>query len=145
MKRFRPNSIVIIEDNKDDVTLLVRQLRKIKLDNTVKFIQDGGEAHEYLSNLVVKDPEDLIAIFLDLHLPSMDGLALFREIRKMRRIKSTPVVVMTSSSSSLEFEECERLEVAKYLNKPISFSRFLQAMAIVLPVVPTPTQRVMIE
>ncbi len=143
---LKANSIVIVEDNDDDVTLLMRQLRKVKLERHVKFIHDGAQAHTYLSELVIKEPGDLVAIFLDLNLPTMNGLELFRRIRRIKKIRNVPVVVMTSSNSPADLEECDKLDVAKFLSKPISFDRFLQAVAIVLPSShPTETSGIKIE
>jgi CheY-like chemotaxis protein len=133
MYALGPNSIVVVEDNNDDVLILSRQLKKVKLEPHVKFIHDGKEAHKYLSQLALQEDPDILAIFLDLKLPYLNGLALLREIRELKPFHELPVIVMTSSNDPLDYDECERLGVVKYVTKPVSFDRFLQAIAIVLP------------
>jgi two-component system response regulator len=121
--------VLIVEDNADDRDLLVRQLRKTKTDDHVKFISDGKAALEYLSHLPPSAPFcDLIAIFLDLRLPSMSGIEVLRRIKKLPRIKNIPVIVMTSSLDPRDFEECQRLQVASFVSKPVTFESFSKAI-----------------
>jgi CheY-like chemotaxis protein len=122
--------VVVIEDNADDRELLLRQLRKSGMDSHVKFIANGQEALDFLTN--PKSPfivEELIAIFLDLKLPSLNGLELLRRLRAHEKLKNLPVIVMTSSNDPKDVEECRRLKVTSYVAKPISFTTFSKAVA----------------
>jgi len=142
-KVFTPDSaspiirVVVVEDDEDDLELLMRQLRKNKIDEHVRFFSDGTSALQFLSQLPPPAPFcDLIAIFLDLKLPGISGIKLLREVRKMPRIKNTPVVVMTASLNPKDFEECQDLKVAAFIPKPVTFELFSQAITR-LPHVPT--------
>jgi two-component system response regulator len=121
--------VLVIEDNPDDRELLSRQLRKGGLADQVKFISDGKEALEYLIGPEAPDPENLVVILLDLRLPSLSGLELLRQLRSRREFQSVPVTVMTSSNNPHDLEECRRLNVAHYVNKPVTFSSFSKAVA----------------
>jgi two-component system response regulator len=133
--------VLVVEDNADDRELLLRQLRKTGMADHVKFISDGREALSYLTP--VPDPvgDELIAIFLDLNLPTLNGLELLRLLRKGERFHSTPVIVMTSSNDPEDLEECRRLKVTQYVSKPVTFSSFSKAVADVfhLPKNPSAT------
>jgi two-component system response regulator len=121
--------VLVVEDNADDRDLLIRQLRKTKTDNHVKFISDGKVAMDFLSNLPPPAPFcDLMAIFLDLKLPSISGLEILRRIKKLPRVKNIPVIIMTSSLDPKDFEECQRLKVASFVLKPITFESFSKAI-----------------
>ena len=142
-KVFTPDSaspiirVVVVEDDEDDLELLMRQLRKNKIEEHVRFFSDGTSALQFLSQLPPPAPFcDLIAIFLDLKLPGISGIKLLREVRKMPRIKNTPVVVMTASLNPKDFEECQDLKVAAFIPKPVTFELFSQAITR-LPHVPT--------
>src|SRR5271156_6183418 len=95
----QPVRVLVIEDNADDCELLQRQLKKSGMDQQVKFISDGREAFDFLTaphtRPVVKN---LIAVLLDLRLPSLSGLDLLRGMRSREELRATPVIVMTSSN-----------------------------------------------
>ena len=130
--------VVIVEDSEDDCDLLIRQLRKSKIDEHVKFFSDGKRALQFLSNLPPPAPFcDLIAIFLDLKLPGMSGVNLLREVRKMPFIQNTPVIIMTSSLDPRDFEACQNLKVAAFIPKPVTFDLFSKAITR-LPHLPSP-------
>jgi len=121
--------VLVIEDSADDRELLMHQLRKHKIDAHVKFLEDGKEAFNFLSNLPPAAPFcDLIAIFLDLKLPSMSGLDLLRRIKKIPRVQNVPVIVMTASLDPKDFEECQCLKVAAFIPKPVTFVTFSKAI-----------------
>jgi CheY-like chemotaxis protein len=124
-----PVRVLVVEDNADDRDLLLRQLRKTGMADHVKFISDGKEALAYLT---VSDPlpvHELIAIFLDLNLPTLNGLDLLRKLRQGDRFQTTPVIVMTSSNNPQDLEECRRLKVTQYVSKPVTLSSFSKAVA----------------
>ena len=124
-----PVRVLVVEDNADDRDLLIRQLRKSDIDSHVKFIEDGQEAIEFLANLPPAAPFcNLIAIFLDLKLPTLGGIEVLHRIRKIPRMQNTPVIVMTSSIDPKDFEECQRLGVAAYVPKPVTFESFSKAI-----------------
>jgi len=124
-----PVKVLVIEDNADDRELLMRQLRKSGLGEHVKFISDGKEALDLLTGPEAPPPNDLIIILLDLRLPSLSGLELLRRLRALPRFHSLPVTVMTSSNDPRDLEECRRLNVVNYLNKPVTFDSFSKAVA----------------
>jgi CheY-like chemotaxis protein len=122
--------VLVVEDNPDDRELLLRQLRKSGMDNHVKFISNGQEALDFLSRpgeVFVAD--ELIAIFLDLRLPSLSGLELLRRLRRQEHLQDVPVIVMTSSNDPNDLEECRRLKVTNYVSKPVTFTSFSKAVA----------------
>jgi CheY-like chemotaxis protein len=122
--------VVVIEDNADDRELLLRQLRKSGMDSHVKFIANGQEALDFLTSPQAPAlGEELIAIFLDLKLPSLNGLELLRRLRASEKLQKLPVIVMTSSDDPKDMDECRRLNVISYVPKPVSFTTFSKAVA----------------
>ncbi|MCE0485010.1 MAG: response regulator [Methylacidiphilales bacterium] len=121
--------VLVIEDNDDDRELLLRQLKKSGMAGHVKFITDGRKALDFLTVPSKTLTEELIAIFLDLKLPSLSGLDLLRRLRTDEKLQNVPVIVMTSSNDPKDMEECRKLKVTNYVNKPVSFTSFSKAVA----------------
>jgi len=74
-----PVRVRVAQDHLIDTGLLMRQLRTSYLEGHVKIIHDGGQAWNFLAH--EGSNGDLIAIFLDLHLPSVSGLNLLYRIK----------------------------------------------------------------
>ncbi len=130
----QPSRILIVEDDADDSFFLTRQLDRAGLDDHVTVIADGKEALDFiLKNSTADNPLRFVAIFLDLRLPSLDGVPLLRELRGVPRLREIPVIVMTSSNEERDLEECQRLEVKAYVTKPVSLTDFIKAVAHVFP------------
>jgi CheY-like chemotaxis protein len=136
-----PARILIIEDNPDDCFFLTRQLNRARLDDHVTIIGDGKEALDFLvQGSGTASPVQVVAIFLDLRLPSLDGIPLLREMRAIPQLREIPVIVMTSSNEESDLAECRRLDVKAYVNKPVRLTDFIKAVAHVFP--EAPPQRV---
>jgi len=122
--------VLVIEDDPDDRELLLYQLRNSGMDSHVKFIADGREALDFLtcSNGATLANE-IVAIFLDLKLPSLGGLDLLRRLRIQGSLPDTPIIVMTSSNDPKDLEECRQLKVTNYVSKPVTFTSFSKAVA----------------
>lgn len=90
--------ILLVEDDSADEISLMRQLKKADLAPHIKIIHDGGQALDYLTDERYHC-EEFAAVFLDLKLPTVDGLQLLETIRTNDRTSRLPVIVMTSESS----------------------------------------------
>jgi two-component system, response regulator len=117
--------ILIVEDNSNDEELLMRQLHKAGLAQRVQVIPNGNHALAYLTS----EDHELVAIFLDLHLPGIGGLEILEKVRSHERLKTLPVIVMTSSNHPEEIKRCHALKVNGFVQKPVTFSAFSKAIA----------------
>ena len=106
-------------------------LKNAHLDSHVEVVRDGKAALDRLTHSEAKI-EELVALFLDLNIPTINGLRLLGMIRENGDLKHLPVIVMTSSNSPDDLKECKRLNVLSYVPKPISLSNFTKAIADIL-------------
>ena len=95
-------TILLIEDNPDDVTLILRTLNKSHINYHVVTVGDGAEALDYLFREgAFKDPSrspEPNLVLLDLKLPKVDGLDVLKSIRSREETKEIPVVILTTST-----------------------------------------------
>ena len=125
-------TILLVEDNQDDLDLTLRALRKSKIPSTVAIVRDGVEALDYLfgtGSHAGRDTSDQPrVVFLDLKLPRVAGLEVLRQMRADERTRNVPVVVLTSSSENHDMLESYHRGANSFIRKPIDFDEFVQAI-----------------
>jgi len=119
--------ILYVEDSKLDVELTLEVFKDNKILNPIIVAKDGVEALEYLrmegefSNRSSGNPG---MILLDLKMPRMDGLELLNIIKKDEKLKTIPVVMLTSSKEEKDLIKSYELGVNAYVVKPVDFIAF---------------------
>lgn len=115
-------TILLVEDNKDDVFLMKRALQSARFSNPVIVVETGPEAMDYLSGAgqyADRDSYPMPAVvFLDLKLPFLYGHEVLAWIRKQRELESLVVIVLTSSNEASDLSRCYSLGANSYLVKP---------------------------
>lgn len=122
-------TILLVEDNPDDIALTSRALKQNNIQNELRIASDGEEALRYLL------PEQGVAtppvlILLDLNLPKLSGLDVLRRIRSDARTRFVPVVVLTTSNEERDIVESYQLGANSYVRKPVVFETFLDAIKL---------------
>ncbi len=129
---MKEQTILLVEDNPDDVKLTMRALRKNKILNEVVVASDGEEALDYLLGTGKYKDRDLTmmpeVILLDLKLPKIDGHEVLRRIRADSRTKLLPVVVLTTSSEDIDRTQSYEYGANSFISKPVDFDQFSEAV-----------------
>jgi two-component system response regulator len=129
---IRDETILLVEDNPDDVELTMRAFRKNNIANSVVVARDGVEALDYLfcqgtyAGRNTKECPKLI--LLDLKLPKIDGLQVLERLRANEDTKLVPVVILTSSKEEQDLVSGYRSGANSYVRKPVDFNRFVEAV-----------------
>lgn len=124
--------ILLVEDNPKDLELTLIALERTHLANEVVVVRDGEEALDYLFSRGAHQERlngTPAVILLDLKLPKIDGLEVLREIRSDERLKSTPVVMLTSSKEETDLLRSYELGANAFVVKPVEFTHFVEAIA----------------
>lgn len=123
-------SILLVEDNPDDVVLTLRAFKKKRVLNDVIVARDGAEALDYLFGTGTfagrNTDEQPALVLLDLKLPKVDGLDVLRRVRADPRTALLLMVVLTSSNEDMDIETSYRLGANSYIRKPVNFEDFVE-------------------
>lgn len=120
-------TILLVEDNPDDVMFTLRAFERNKISNEVVVAADGEQALEYL---LPADPSKALRpalVLLDVNLPKIDGLEVLRRIRNHSRTAGLPVVVLTTSNEERDIVDSYRLGANSFVRKPVMFGDFVDA------------------
>ncbi len=124
-------TILLVEDNAKDVELTLEALAENNLANHVAVAKDGVEAMEYLryeGKYKLRSEGYPAVILLDIKMPRMDGLEVLGAIRSDDKLKTIPVVMLTSSREEPDLKRCYELGVNAYVVKPVNFNSFIDAV-----------------
>jgi len=119
--------ILLAEDNDGDVFLVRRALEKKGLAYELIVARNGEEALKLLDEVEHgSKTEALHLILLDLNLPKIDGIQVLSRIRKVKTLRSTPVIVLTSSDSPKDRESALQMGANVYFRKPTDLQSFMR-------------------
>ena len=114
---MKQDVILLIEDNEQNRYLATFLLEQHGYQ--VVTVPDGLLGVETAKNLM----PDLI--LLDIQLPTMDGYAVARALRKIQALCDTPIIAVTSYAMVGDREKCLEAGCNGYLEKPINPETFV--------------------
>jgi two-component system response regulator len=118
--------VLLVEDDPGDIELTQIALSKSKLKLNLNVVDDGEEAIAYLH----KEGQYAKAcrpnlILLDLNLPGVSGLEILSAIKSDDRLKTIPVVILTTSDAGKDICEGYATGANCYVSKPIGLKEFV--------------------
>lgn len=121
--------ILLIEDNPADVLLTKESFNRSKTPNVVGVVTNGAAALRFLRRtapFASATRPDLI--ILDLNLPAVDGREVLAEIKTDPKLKSIPIVVLTTSGDKRDAMRAYELNANCYVTKPMNLHDFVSAV-----------------
>ncbi len=108
--------ILIIDDSKSDINILVESLKK---DYQLAVVKNGKKALEYLLN---HEPD---LILLDIIMPEMDGYEVCKQIKQNPSTKEIPILFLTAKTDPNNMIRGFKLGAQDYVTKPFNMSELL--------------------
>jgi twitching motility two-component system response regulator PilG len=108
--------VLIIDDSLTVLKQLQMELQKLNIH------ADCAETGEEGLTLVSNSHYDMV--FLDIVLPATDGYMICKCIRKNPHTKHTPVVMLSSKSSTFDKVRGKLVGCDEYLTKPVDYKAF---------------------
>jgi len=122
-------TILVADDDQNDVFFLRRAFQKSGLDHSVIHVSDGQEAIDYLRGEADYSDRTRFPLpallLLDLKMPKVDGFDVLNWLRGRSELKQLPVVVLSSSSREDDIQRARSLGADDYRVKPADFEQLL--------------------
>ena len=123
--------ILLAEDSPQDVEMTLAALEDHHLVNEVVVVNDGEAALDYLyrrGKYATRTDGHPAVVLLDLKMPKVDGLEVLRALKQDDKMRSIPIVMLTSSREEQDLVKSYQLGVNAYVVKPVGFQAFVQAV-----------------
>ncbi|MBM3855173.1 MAG: response regulator, partial [Verrucomicrobia bacterium] len=120
-------TILIVDDDEGHAILIRENLEAAGLLNRIKHFRDGQAVLDFL----FKSPPPAAGaylVLLDIRMPKVDGIEVLRRIKAAPKLRRLPVVMLTTADDSREVERCHELGCNVYLQKPVDYERFSEAI-----------------
>lgn len=128
---MRVARILLAEDSAQDVELTLSALAEHNISNSVDVARDGAEALDYLYKrgaFAARQNGNPVLVLLDLKMPRVDGMEVLRVVKADPRLRTIPIVVLTSSREEQDVVRSYELGVNAYVVKPVEFDKFVAAV-----------------
>lgn len=126
---MRPQSLLVVDDNRDDVFLLQHALRAQGIINPLQVVDNGADAIEYLEGSGKYADRSRYPypafLILDLHLPFKTGFNVLEWIRENPQ-PDLKVVVCTGTATPEEMKVAYQLGAERVFEKSPDFARFIR-------------------
>ena len=128
---------MIVEDSDEDFETLSRIIDRVSSfpiviqrcidgDDALDFLNKEGDYSEMSDGL---NPE---LILLDLNLPGTDGREVLAVIKSSPKLKTIPVVVISTSANPQDIETSYQFGVNSYMLKPMNITELSHSVQILL-------------
>lgn len=117
--------ILVADDDVEDRMLIQDAMEEILLGNPLYFVVDGQEVMDYLLNRgkfisTEQNPTPGLILF-DLNMPNKDGREVLHEIKMIPKLRSIPIIILTTSKAEEDILRTYDLGVNSYNTKLVTF------------------------
>lgn len=118
MSELSDKRILIVEDNIDNYTLILRLLTQLGVEHC-EWISSGFKATQQADQLSQPD-----LILLDINLPYEDGFEIHNSMRAHPRLKDTRIVAVTANANEEYKQRAINAGFDGFIGKPIDPDKF---------------------
>jgi HAMP domain-containing protein/signal transduction histidine kinase/DNA-binding response OmpR family regulator len=113
--------VLVVDDDARNIFALTSVLEEHNMN--VLSADNGRDA----INILKKD-EKIDIVLMDIMMPELDGMETIREIRKVPRLRSLPIVAVTAKAMKGDREKCIEAGAWDYLSKPVDTEQMMTVL-----------------
>jgi len=126
-QRVSELQVLLVEDDYDAATLMLRALEKVDSSCVVQILTDGVQAIEYLASGTIPS-----VVVTDLKMPRKNGFDVIAWIRSRPALADLPVFVLSCSKEQADIDQALKLGATAYFEKPLSLTELLEIARTIL-------------
>lgn len=115
---MRDALLIVVEDSDDDFDTVCEALTQTGLRAQVQRALTGGDA---LDIVVAAPRTQSVVVMLDLNTPGVNGREALAAIKNDPRLRTVPVVVLTTSADPRDLSYCYGVGANAYHVKPLAY------------------------
>ncbi len=127
----REFSIIVAEDDVGHFTLIQKNLFRMGFRSRILHFSDGQQTLDYLFSRGPgphRERDKSYLLLLDIRMPKVDGIEVLRQVKADPELRTTPVIMLTTSDDEKSIQECRQLGCVDYVVKPLDIPNFIQAI-----------------
>ncbi|MCX6952812.1 MAG: response regulator [Verrucomicrobia bacterium] len=120
-------TILIVDDDEGHAILIRENLQGAGLKNRIEHFRDGQAILDFF--FTRRDlANETYLVLLDIRMPKVDGIEVLRRLKADPEFRKLPVIMLTTTEDSREVERCHQLGCSVYIQKPVDYDRFAEAI-----------------
>jgi CheY-like chemotaxis protein len=134
-------TILIVYDDEGHAILIRENLEAACLTNRIEHFRDGQAILDFFFKGRPGNSESFL-ILLDIRMPKVDGIEVLRRLKADPELRKLSVIMLTTTDDSREVERGHELGCSVYLQKPVDYDKFAEAirrLGLFVPLLVLPT------
>lgn len=120
------SKLLIVDDNKDIVEILLRLFKKQKWDIEIDTAYDGYEAGKKITS---NYPDIII---LDNDLPGINGYRILQDVKMNKELAGTKIIAITGKNIASTRKKYISGGVDKFMTKPLDLKKMVETVSLLL-------------
>lgn len=141
----KPPTILIVDDDEGHAILIRENLEAADSTNRIKHFCDGQAVLDFFFK-ERHAPNESYLVLLDIRMPKVDGIEVLRRLKSDPELRKLPIIMLTTTDDTREVERCHQLGCSVYIQKPIDYDKFAEAirrLGLFVPLMLVPPVRVL--
>jgi len=125
---MNPTPTILIADDDEGHAILIREnLEAAGLRNPMLHFRDGQAVLDFFLRDQARAAGPFL-VLLDIRMPKVDGIEVLRRLKAEPTLRKLPIIMLTTTDDAREVTRCHELGCNVYLQKPVDYDRFSDAI-----------------